>query len=59
MEGYIAENGRLWIQRRGAYKQQVCPNDSTRHPCGDWCPLFREPQEIGRVVSSLLLVTRH
>ena len=52
MKGKIDSNGWLRIERGGKEKLQECPftqktfqvNDLTiREPCGDWCPLFDEP----------------
>ena len=39
----IDKEGFLWIERKGRMKNQVCPYDSDRSHCGDWCPLFVEP----------------
>jgi hypothetical protein len=54
MKGKIDNNGWLRIERGGKEKLQECPftqktfqvNDLTiREPCGDWCPLFDEPEK--------------
>ena len=42
MKGKIDEDGNLYIERAGKMKQQFCPFDVK--PCGDWCPLFGEPE---------------
>ena len=42
--------GKLNIERAGGMKEQICPFDVTEgtvrppYPCGDWCPLFGEPE---------------
>ena len=51
MKGKIDSNGWLRIERGGKEKLQECPfmqrafqvNDVSIAPCGDWCPLFDEP----------------
>lgn len=47
MEGKINKNGYLSIMRGGKIKAQDCPYTSVQGEelcsCGDWCPLFREP----------------
>jgi len=45
----IDEQGRLWFERgtrKKQWKTQYCPFDFNPIPCGDWCPLFQEPQLI-------------
>ena len=48
MKGKIERNGYLYIFRPGVgFKYQSCPYDAGQHGpsgCGDWCPLFGEPQ---------------
>jgi len=46
MKGVIDENGFLRIYRKNEYKLQECPFCGTNYGayCGDWCPLFEEPQ---------------
>lgn len=43
MKGEIDETGNLNIERAGKLKIQGCPTQENRN-CGDWCPLFREPE---------------
>jgi len=50
MNGKIDARGWLHIERAGSMKAQECPIfgdarnvDSVR--CGDWCPLFGEPEK--------------
>lgn len=46
--GKIDKTGKLWIERAGKMKPQDCPY----HPeqgvvrCGDWCPMFGEPNRM-------------
>ena len=42
MEILINSSGYLMIKRAGIYQEQRCPY-STDKSCGDWCPLFGEP----------------
>lgn len=50
MEGKITEYGILYVERgnpRKGLKRQECPFISSAEPgtgCGDWCPLFGEPE---------------
>ena len=52
MKGKIDNNGWLRIERGSKEKLQECPfmqrafevNDIVIAPCGDWCPLFEEPE---------------
>jgi len=47
MKVRIDEQGNLWFERgtrKKQWKAQTCPFDSNPIPCGDWCPLFQEPQ---------------
>jgi len=41
----INKLGNLEIERAGKFKVQYCPHSATML-CGDWCPLFGEPQPI-------------
>jgi len=42
MNGAISKYGYLKIERTGKMALQLCPlREGT--PCGDWCPLFGEP----------------
>ena len=43
MKGKINEFGNLSIERAGQLKLQLCP-DGYGAACGDWCPLFHEPE---------------
>jgi hypothetical protein len=57
MKGKIISGGYLKILRGKKYKGQECPfdniQDATTMPCGDWCPLFGEPEE-----NTSLLITK-
>lgn len=47
MKGKICSQGFLHIERAGELKPQGCPysvHASSR--CGDWCPLFSEPEPL-------------
>jgi len=47
MKGKIDEQGFLYIYRKNDYKIQCCPFDvKIGSICGDWCPLFSEPEKI-------------
>ena len=51
MKGEISKGGYLLIERAGNMKAQICPLFSNNTivdgmPCGDWCPLFGEPEKI-------------
>lgn len=40
----IDKFGHLNLERGGKMKGQFCPHDrNLSNACGDWCPLFREP----------------
>lgn len=39
----IDATGGLWIKRAADYKKVWCPITQTKDQCGDWCPLFGEP----------------
>jgi hypothetical protein len=42
----INASGMLEIERKGkCCKQQYCPFDPEGSNCGDWCPLFSEPEQ--------------
>ena len=43
MKGLI-KNGKLYIERRGKMIEQFCPFTYNGDICGDWCPLFGEPE---------------
>ena len=40
----IDQYGILYITRCGKWREQICPYASTTSRCGDWCPMFREPE---------------
>ena len=44
MEIKINKDGHLLISRAGIWKDQYCPRDQDEIKCGDWCPLFGEPE---------------
>lgn len=44
MNGKIDSAGQLIIQRNGIEKPQYCPYRECGNRCGDWCPLFGEPE---------------
>jgi len=48
MKGKITEFGCFDIERAGKLKPQYCPYTSwdaePSNSCGDWCPLFGEPE---------------
>jgi len=45
MKGKIDKDGCLLIERAGVMKPQHCPlTDDPSSNCGDWCPLFGEPE---------------
>lgn len=43
MKAKIDKDGFLYIERAGVMKRQHCPYVDEQI-CGDWCPLFGEPQ---------------
>ena len=45
MKAKIDKNGDLVLARGGSDQDQLCPYGNIDH-CGDWCPLFGEPQVI-------------
>lgn len=47
MNGMIDEKGFLLIERGDIMKAQICPmtrTDGCARVCGDWCPLFGDPE---------------
>lgn len=42
MKAIINKQGYLQLSRAGKYQTQVCPYRNEE--CGDWCPLFGEPE---------------
>ena len=64
MEGKITEQGTLQIKRGSALKNQFCPYASSTATseekwCGDWCPLFSEPENINGSTYLSLCRGRH
>jgi len=52
MKGKIGSDGALYLERGGELKTQYCPFETPAGSagpsvCGDWCPLFGEPNVIG------------
>ena len=47
MKAHITSAGFLELERNGKSKPQICPMNSNRHMCGDYCPLFGEPVKLG------------
>ena len=57
MKGTINASGELIVERAGRMHAQYCPFTTTKRAvlgggvivervrCGDWCPLFGEPQQ--------------
>ena len=48
MKAKLDKDGYFLIARNKDYKQQHCPffsADGWSDRCGDWCPLFGEPQD--------------
>lgn len=43
----IDNNGYLDIKRGNKWRQQYCMQQQKEVPCGDHCPLFGEPMEMG------------
>jgi hypothetical protein len=47
LRGKIDKSGFLSLERKGRWHLQYCPLQTGRMiriPCGDWCPLFGEPE---------------
>ena len=44
MKGIINTNGNLQIERGHKKVNQFCPFTEGERPCGDWCPLFGNPE---------------
>jgi len=55
MRAKIDKNGFLWMSRKTKYKIQMCPLTNGITNCGDWCPLFQEPDEYGYKLIRLTL----
>jgi len=41
----INSDGFLLIERAGMFKTQDCPYCPTVASCGDWCPMFGDPEK--------------
>lgn len=52
MKGKIDKHGFLYIERNNQYKEQECPTQEEVTRCGDWCPLFGEPDLIPKLIKS-------
>jgi len=46
----INKLGILEIERAGKMKEQLCPRQPGIDPCGDWCALFGEPEDMGEEI---------
>ncbi len=46
MKGKIDNEGHLYIERGRRLTEQGCPYSSGEAFCGDWCPLFGEPNVV-------------
>ena len=50
MKAKINKDGYLSLTRRGIFRDMGCPNAGssnggvTMTRCGDWCPMFKEPE---------------
>ncbi len=55
MKVKINKEGILEIERNGEFKSQFCPFIMTSIGdmvnCGDWCPLFGEPELLGHTIT--------
>jgi hypothetical protein len=47
MKGEISIHGNLFLERAGIMSKQWCPfsEGDAQAQCGDWCPLFGEPEQ--------------
>jgi hypothetical protein len=53
----LDKHGKLLIERAGNLKFQSCPRITTEGKwiiCGDWCPLFGEPEEVSLITISFI-----
>jgi len=62
MKGRITKDGALEIMRGRKWKPQYClhsqNNPVSDRACGDWCPLFGEPEQAcRRIIDEMNLVT--
>jgi len=46
----VEKDGAIKINRAGRLKTMACPHAAT--PCGDWCPLFSEPETVTPVIEN-------
>lgn len=54
MKGEINMYGALSIERAGKMRYQDCPHQQGEdNGCGDWCPMFREPEVIGPMLNKI------
>ncbi len=53
----INEDGFLQILRGAEYKYQYCPYGEASFRCGDWCPLFGQPEDLGARDNDFLSLT--
>jgi len=44
MKALINEYGTLYLEKKGNLMPMICPFKNRE--CGDWCPLFSEPEPI-------------
>ena len=51
MKGKIDKDGYPYIERAGKMKRQDCANRPVY--CGDWCPLFGEPERVPNTVEMM------
>ena len=47
----ISEMGVLELERKANFKIQSCPYGSGGEYCGDWCPMFGEPEPYVDIVT--------
>ena len=55
MKGHIDAGGNLYITRGKKETIQACPYSREDLPCGDWCPLFSEPEQVEMLDSEIEL----
>jgi len=54
MKGKINMYGFLAVERAGSMNKQGCPHGSGAENCGDWCPLFGEPEAETKLAHAML-----
>jgi len=54
----IDKNGSLSIERKGKMKHCGCPNQQADISCGDWCPLFGEPEPSDDIITVRLTICK-